>query len=105
MTLFLIVALLITVVASVFALQNAILVTVTFLAWKFEGSLALVLLATFCLGVIVSLLISIPNRITRTRLISHQKRKIDELEQSLGGKSRGPAPADGSSDPKGKFQT
>lgn len=104
MTLFLIVALLITIAASVFAVQNATAVTVTFLAWKFEGSLALVLPATFCLGVIVSLLISIPNRITRTRLISHQKRKIDDLERSLGEKSRVPAVADASPDPKSGFR-
>ena len=48
------------VIAIVFALQNAAPVTVSFLFWKFEASLALVLLLTFALGVVVSALISIP---------------------------------------------
>ena len=52
------------------ALQNPIPVGVTFLIWRFEGSLALVLISTFALGVIVSLLISIPAIVKRRSTIS-----------------------------------
>ena len=51
---FLIVALGLAILTVIFALQNAIPVGVTFLVWKFEGSLALVLMLTFTLGALVS---------------------------------------------------
>lgn len=57
---FLIVALGLAILTVVFALQNTVPVVVTFLIWKFEGSLAMVLMLTFALGVLVSSLVSIP---------------------------------------------
>jgi uncharacterized integral membrane protein len=53
------------------------------LVWKFEGSLALVLMLTFTLGVLVSLLVSIPAILKRRSAISNQQKKIAELENSL----------------------
>lgn len=44
----------------VFAFQNTINVWVYFLAWRYQGSLALVLIIAFLLGISASLLISIP---------------------------------------------
>ena len=52
MHLFLIVALGLAILTVIFALQNPIPVGVTFFIWKFEGSLALVLILTFALGVL-----------------------------------------------------
>ena len=46
-----IVALGLAILTVIFALQNPIPVGVTFLLWKFEGSLALGLISTFALGV------------------------------------------------------
>jgi len=46
----LIIALLIAILAVIFALQNAIPVSITFLVWKTEGSLALVLLVALAVG-------------------------------------------------------
>ena len=83
MQLFLIVALGLAILAVIFALQNAIPVGVTFLVWKFEGSLALVLMLTFALGVLVSLLVSIPAILKRRSAISNQKKKMEELENRL----------------------
>ena len=77
---FLIVALGLAILTVIFALQNAIPVGVTFLVWKFEGSLALVLMLTFALGVLVSLLLSIPAIVKRRSAISNQTKKIEELE-------------------------
>ena len=48
---FLIAALGLAILTVIFSLQNPIPVGVTFLVWKFEGSLALVLMLTFTLGV------------------------------------------------------
>jgi putative membrane protein len=80
-----VVALLIAIVALVFALQNAIPVTVTLLAWKVESSLALLLLITLTLGVLLGISISMPAILRRSRAISRQKAKITELEGSLQG--------------------
>jgi uncharacterized integral membrane protein len=83
MQLQLIVAIIVAILAVVFALQNAVPITVSFLTWRFESSLALVLLITVALGVIMSLLVSVPSKIKRVKLISNQKKKIQELESSL----------------------
>ena len=80
---YLIVALGLAILTVVFALQNTIPVGVTFLVWKFEGSLALVLMLTFALGVLVSLLLSIPAIVKRRSAIANQTRKIEELENRL----------------------
>jgi uncharacterized integral membrane protein len=80
MQLLLIVALGLAILSVIFALQNPIPVGVTFLFWKFERSLALVLISTFALGVLVSLLISIPAIVKRRSTISNQTKKITELE-------------------------
>ena len=79
----LIVAIIVAILAVVFALQNAIPITVSFLTWRFESSLALVLLITVALGVIMSLLVSVPSMIKRRKIISNQKKKIQKLENSL----------------------
>jgi len=83
MLLFLITALIIAILAVVFALQNADIILVTFLIWKFEGSLALILLLTFATGVIVSLLILLPRIIKRSLIALNQKKRIKELEIKL----------------------
>lgn len=53
-------AILIGVFACVFALQNTDVIAVSFLTWKAEASLALVLLTTFALGAAMGLLACLP---------------------------------------------
>jgi len=81
--LFLIIALFIAISAVIFALQNSVPVTVSFLIWKFESSLALVLLISLGLGVLVSFLLSIPTMIKRNWSISNYKKRIQELEENI----------------------
>jgi putative membrane protein len=81
--LFLIIALFIAISAVIFALQNSVAVTVSFLIWKFESSLALVLLISLGLGVLVSFLLSIPTMIKRNWSISNYKKRIQELEEKI----------------------
>ena len=83
MQLQLIAAIIVAILAVVFALQNAVPITVSFLTWRFESSLALVLLIVLALGILMSLLVSVPSRVKRMKLISSQKKKIQELESSL----------------------
>ena len=79
----LIVAIIVAILAVVFALQNAVPITVSFLTWRFESSLALVLLITVALGILMSLLVSVPSMIKTKKMISSQRKKIQELESGL----------------------
>jgi len=83
MQLQLIVAIIVAILAVIFALQNSVPITVSFLGWKFESSLALVLLITLALGILTSLLFSIPSMIKRKRMISNQDKKIQKLQDGL----------------------
>jgi len=53
MKLFTLLALLIAIIAGLFALQNATPVFVQFLGWQTQSSMALILLVTFALGVLL----------------------------------------------------
>ncbi len=82
-TILLILALLISVVAVIFALQNTAAVSVSFFVWQFEQSLALVLLLTALVGVLIGLLTILPGMIrTRWQLASRNK-KIHQLEKEI----------------------
>lgn len=82
-TILLILALLISVVAVIFALQNTDPVTVSFFIWQFEQSLALVLLLSVLVGVLIGLLTILPGMIrTRWHLASRNK-KLNQLEKEV----------------------
>jgi len=82
-TLYLIVALLIAVLAVIFALQNSMLVTISFFSWTITGSLSLVLLATLAIGVLIGLLVLAPNLLKKTFKSSSQRKRIDALENEV----------------------
>lgn len=83
MLFFLILGLLLGAVAVVFALQNIMMITVTFLVWQMEGSLALILLLAMLAGVLVSVFVSIPGVIKshmhHMALRKENKILLDEL--------------------------
>jgi uncharacterized integral membrane protein len=80
MQIFIIIALVIALVAVLFALQNLTVVTVTFFIWNTHASLALVLLVTLAVGVLISLLASLPGLIHGKWTTSGQKKKLAVLE-------------------------
>jgi uncharacterized integral membrane protein len=82
-TVYLIVALLIAVVAVIFALQNSITVTISFLAWEVTGSLSLVLLITLAIGALIGLLVLAPTAIKNTITASNNRKRIGILEKEL----------------------
>lgn len=75
-----ILALLIAVVAVIFALQNTALVTISFLFWQFDGSLALVVLLAVLTGVLISVLASLPSIIKNQIGSNSKNKKIKEHE-------------------------
>ncbi len=82
-TLYLIIALVIAVLAVIFALQNSMLVAVSFFSWTITGSLSLVLLATLAIGVLIGLLVLSPALLKKTIKSSSQRKRIDALENEV----------------------
>jgi len=69
--------------AIVFALQNTAVVALSFLGWEFQSSLALLVLITLGVGILISLLVSIPSLISTTLRIMGLKKENKKLVQEL----------------------
>lgn len=82
-TVYLIFALLIAVIAVIFALQNTMTVAISFLAWEITGSLSLVLLITLAIGAVIGLLVLTPSAIKNTIAASNHRKRIGMLEKQL----------------------
>ena len=96
---YLILALLIAVVAIIFAWQNSIVVTIAFFSWKIEEApLSLVLIATLLIGIVVGWLFAAPSLVKHTFRASGQRKRIGALEKELDdhkaklGEMQKPAP-------------
>lgn len=82
-TLLLILALVIAVIAVIFALQNTAAVSVSFFVWQFNQSLALVLLLAAFVGVIIGLLTILPGSIKTRWQLAARNKKIASLEKEI----------------------
>ena len=83
MQLYAIVAIIVAIASVLFALQNNVPVSVGFLTWRFDSSLAMVLLLALALGAIVIALISTPATLKRQWTINRQQKHIRDLEAQL----------------------
>ncbi len=83
MILLILLALLIALLAVVFALQNATMVTITFLAWQFQGSLALLLLLTLAVGFLIGWLAAMPSVVRHRLDKSGLRKQIAALQETL----------------------
>jgi putative membrane protein len=82
-TVYLIFALVIAVIAVIFALQNTMVVTISFLAWEITGSLSLVLLITLAIGAVIGLLVLAPSAIKNSIAVSSHRKRVGSLEKEL----------------------
>ena len=81
---FLFIGLILGALAVIFALQNIAVITVTFLAWQLEGSLAVILLLAMLTGLLVGILISLPNIIrSKFQIASLRKQNIGMKEKTF----------------------
>ncbi|MBL8481009.1 MAG: DUF1049 domain-containing protein [Rhodocyclaceae bacterium] len=64
-----------------FAVQNSAAVSVNFLLWQFDSSLAVVLLLAMALGAIALGFISTPATLRARWSLARQKRQMDSVEQ------------------------
>ncbi|MGD0885485.1 MAG: LapA family protein [Thermodesulfovibrionales bacterium] len=83
MKILVILALLIAISLILFALQNSAIVTLSFLSFHYNGSLALILVVVFALGLVSGILVSIPSLVRKSSVLREHKRRIRELEESM----------------------
>ncbi len=83
MQFFIVLALLIAIAIVIFALQNSAIATVSFLSFHYNGSLALILVVVFTLGLLAGILISIPSILRKSSGLREQKRRVKQLEESI----------------------
>ena len=81
MRIFIAVALILAILVTVFAVQNNQPITISFLFWSIEGSLALVLMITLVLGIAIGLLLMVPGSVRNRLQVGDLQRSVQSLEQ------------------------
>jgi len=76
-------ALIIAILAVIFAFQNNATATVSFAFWKYQGSLALVLLVALAAGALISFFLSLPSNLRTRWTVRTQRKKMTDLESKL----------------------
>jgi lipopolysaccharide assembly protein A len=87
---YLFIAAFIAVLAVIFALQNAVPVTVSFIVWRVESSLALILIITFIAGLATSFLFNTLTRIRKTRPAPSKIEKDEQSEKDFTNNNKAP---------------
>ena len=107
MQLFLILGIVFAIGAVTFALQNSVPVTVVFAFWRYDSSLAVVLLVALALGALIAGLVSTPSVLKgqwagarlRRQVASLEddkaslERRVRELESEMAPRTPAPVPA------------
>jgi len=87
MQIYLILALAIAVLAVIFAVQNTDPVSVDFIIWQFNSSLALVMIISMLIGVLISILLSSPSMVKNSWTIRKLNKKLSDMEKALNEKT------------------
>lgn len=80
MQVFLFSALVFSLVVAIFAIQNAVQVTVNFLFWNFQTSLVVVILSAALIGALAIFSVGMFRQFGLTRKIKEESNKVRELE-------------------------
>ena len=83
MRFFLVLALVLAILVTTFAVQNFKTVDVNFLTWKLSGSLALVLLITLSVGILIGILVSAPSSLRKRMEMRGVKKNLRQTEKNL----------------------
>lgn len=83
MQFFLFIALILAFALVLFAVQNSTVITLTFITWKFEGSLAFILALVFGVGMLTGIFLAVPTLWRKARESRSQRKRIKELEREL----------------------
>lgn len=76
--------LLVSILAVLFAAQNGAEATVVFFAWKTTASLSLILVLTLAIGIALGLIVAIPGLVSRSIKNSRLKSRFRKLEKETG---------------------
>lgn len=79
----LIIGLLLSIVALIFAFQNTQVAHLSFLFWSFDSSLVLVLVVCFAGGLLAGVLMVLPARIRSALTAGRRGRRVQALESEL----------------------
>ncbi len=80
---YLILALILALLVTIFAVQNNAAIQITLLFWKIEGSMALALMITLAIGILIGLLVSSLPFLRQRVQVSTLKRKLGQLENQI----------------------
>ncbi|MDB5189079.1 MAG: hypothetical protein JWL82_36 [Parcubacteria group bacterium] len=69
--------------ALVFALQNNEIVSLTFLGWQFDSSLALLVIVSVAVGILISMLAFLPSALAGSFRIMGLKKENKKLAETL----------------------
>lgn len=69
--------------ALLFAIQNTAVVALTFLGWQFTSSLAVVVLASVVMGILISILATLPAALSSSFRIMGLKKQNKSLVQEV----------------------
>ena len=83
MQVYIILALLVALLVTVFAVQNTTAIAVTLFAWRIEGSLAIILMGTLFLGILVGVFLLTPTAIRGRLTAADLRKKLQKLERDL----------------------
>lgn len=83
MQMFLFSSLVFSLVVAIFAIQNAVQVTVNFLIWNFQTSLVVVILSAAVIGALAIFSVGMFRQFSLSRKIKEYDKKVKELEAKV----------------------
>ncbi len=83
MQVYVILALLVALLVTIFAVQNNAVIAVTLFIWRVEGSLAIILMGTLFLGILVGLFLLTPSAIRGRIAAAELRKRLQKKEQEV----------------------
>lgn len=83
MQVYIILALLVALLVTIFAVQNNAIIAVTLFAWRIEGSLAIILMGTLFLGILVGIFLLTPTVIRGRLTASDLRKRLQKSEREI----------------------
>lgn len=88
MIIFLLLGLVLGAVSVIFALQNITTITVVFLAWQIQGSLALIILLAVLAGLLIGFIVCAPEVMKKSLRVASLRKQNAKLNEALQNKDR-----------------
>jgi uncharacterized integral membrane protein len=82
MPVYLILAIVLAALTALFAVQNSGVITVSFLGWEWDASLALILILTLGVGILIGYLAGLPASLKKGSQLRKVKREVAALEDA-----------------------